>query len=280
MVTVAALALACMTGSRARAGDDGEKDLAALYARTAAVGLARGFPGAGTSYLLYDLRRGTRIAARWEGSETPIPVGSLVKPFTAIAYSEGHSFRFPVFTCSGAGACWRPQGHGALGIVRAVALSCNSYFTQLAEASTAAQVTAVAHRFGLSGPGAAASPESMAGRYGVWRESPDALARAYAELLAQRSQPGISDIVEGMADSAKDGTASGIARSVPRIHALAKTGTAPCTHAEHAPGDGFALVAWPADSPHYLLLVRLHGKPGAQAAVVAGEMVSVLEPQH
>jgi cell division protein FtsI/penicillin-binding protein 2 len=226
-----------------------------------------------------DLRTGAKIAENWQGSDRPIPVGSLVKPFTAVAYGESHNFHFPELKCSGVGACWRPQGHGELGIARAIAFSCNAYFKQLAESLNSTQASEVAHRFGLNGPGAGASAEAMAGRYGVWRESPDALARAYSELLARRSQPGISEIVAGMAESAKIGTAEGIGQSVPRMHVLAKTGTAPCTHPERAPGDGFALVSWPADSPRYLLLVRVHGKPGAQAATLAGQMLRALEPQ-
>ncbi len=279
ILALAAFGLACMESSHLQAADETGKAADAVFAHTASQRLDQEFPAADTSYLLYDLRRQVEIASRWEDSSKAIPVGSLVKPFTAIAFAEGHNFLFPEFKCSGGSSCWRPQGHGDLGIVRATALSCNAYFSQLAEATTPSQVTAVAQRFGLNGPGTAATPEAMAGRHGIWRESPDSLARAYAEILTRRSQPGIREIVEGMAESAKHGTASGIVRSVPRLQVLAKTGTAPCTHAKHAPGDGFALVDWPADSPHYLLLVRVHGKPGAQAATLAGEMLKVLEPQ-
>jgi cell division protein FtsI/penicillin-binding protein 2 len=278
ILVLAALVVTGMSNSRLLATDQTGKTSDKSFAHTASLKLDREFPQADTAYLFYDLRQATKIAERWESSEKAIPVGSLVKPFTAIAYAEGHEFRFPEYECSGGSSCWRPQGHGVLGIVRATALSCNSYFTQLAEATTPTQVVDVAHRFGLDGPGATATPEAMAGKHGTWRESPDSMVRAYAELLARRSQPGIRDVLEGMEESAKHGTASGIARSVPRLQVLAKTGTAPCTHTQHAPGDGFALVAWPADSPHYLMLVRVHGKPGAQAAVLAGQILKALEP--
>jgi hypothetical protein len=39
------------------------------------------------------------------------------------------------------------------------------------------------------------------------------------------------------------------------------------------------MVAWPLDSPRYLLLVREHGVPGALAAKLAGRMLAALEPQ-
>jgi cell division protein FtsI/penicillin-binding protein 2 len=200
-----------------------------------------------------------------------------VKAFTAAAYAETHAYQFPEFTCT-PGACWYPRGHGKMNIVRAVALSCNAYFINLASKVSASQVEVEARRFGLKGPGRTASPDTMAGRYGVWQESPEALLNAYAELLARREQPGVREIAQGMAMSAREGTGVGIANQKPGVAALAKTGTAPCTHAEHAPGDGFVMMAWPAESPQYLLLVRQHGNPGAHAAIVAGKMLKALQP--
>jgi hypothetical protein len=256
---------------------DGARDEDALFRRTAAQVLSREFLSADISYLLLDIRTREFIAKRWENSDATIPVGSLVKPFTAIAYAETHAFQFPEFTCT-PGACWYPQGHGKMNIVRATAFSCNAYFIHLASGVSAAQVESVARRFGLNGPGQSASPDAMAGRYGVWQETPEALAKAYAELLARREQPGIREIVNGMAMSAREGTAVGISRQSQKVAALAKTGTAPCTHPDHAPGDGFTLMAWPAESPKYILLVRQHGKPGAHAAVIAGNMLTKLQP--
>jgi len=249
----------------------------ALFRRTAAQVLAREFPSTDISYLLMEIKSRSFVAKRWESSDKAIPVGSLVKPFTAVAYAETHAFQFPEFTCTPS-ACWYPQGHGKIGIVRAVALSCNAYFINLASKVSASQVEEEARRFGLKGPGRTASPDAMAGRYGVWQESPEALVKAYAELLARREQPGVREIAQGMAMSAREGTGVGIANQRPKIAALAKTGTAPCTHAEHAPGDGFVMMAWPAESPQYLLLVRQHGNPGAHAAIVAGKMLKALQP--
>jgi hypothetical protein len=113
---------------------------------------------------------------------------------------------------------------------------------------------------------------------GLARIAGEAGARLCDAAGTRSSQPAIREIVEGMADSASRGTAAGLA--TPGLHRrlLAKTGTAPCTHRRRAPADGFAMVAWPADSPRYLLLVRQHGVPGAQAAVLAGRMLRALEP--
>ena len=253
-------------------------DASALFSRTASGTLARHFSSPNISYLFYDAQEDRFIAEKWREPAQPVPIGSLVKPFTALAYAETHNFRFPEYVCTGGNSCWLPKGHGRLGIVRAVALSCNSYFTSLASNTGEAQVTSVARRFGLNGPGVNASPEAMAGGFGKWREAPETLIRAYAMLLGRRSQPAIRDIVDGMAQSAKAGTAAGLSRQGLRQELLAKTGTAQCTHSRHAPGDGFVLVAWPADFPRYLLLVRQHGVPGAQASALAGRMLRSLEP--
>jgi cell division protein FtsI/penicillin-binding protein 2 len=249
-----------------------------LFSRTASQRLARDFSSPNISYLLYDARDDRFIAAKWSESDQPVPVGSLVKPFAALAYAESHDFHFPEHICAGGNSCWLPRGHGSLGIERAIAFSCNSYFTELASQTGGAQVTMLARRFGLNGPGNNASPEVMAGGFGVWRESPQSVVRAYAMLLGRRSQPAIREIVNGMAESAKVGTAVALTRQGLHESFLAKTGTAPCTHAEHAPGDGFVIVAWPAELPRYLLLVRQHGVPGAQASALAGRMLRSLEP--
>jgi cell division protein FtsI/penicillin-binding protein 2 len=241
--------------------------------------LKRDFSQSDLSYIALDLQTDSLIASHWNGIEGAIPIGSLVKPFVAVAYAEAHGFRFPLHNCV-AGTCWLPHGHGQLGIVRAVAMSCNSYFTNLAENVTAEQVIEVAHRFGLAGPQANATSAALAGRYGEWRESPLAVAHAYAELLSRSAQPGIAEIVAGMRESARAGTAGAISGAVPMLQVLAKTGTAPCTHSPRAPGDGFLVAAWPSDSPRYLLLLRRHGRPGALAAFTAGQILRELEAQR
>jgi len=253
-------------------------DSGAVFSRAAAQVLARDFASPHISYLLYDVREDRFVAERWSDRDQPVPVGSLVKPFTALAYAESHNFRFPEHICMGGNSCWLPKGHGALGIIAAISSSCNSYFAELAANTGGSQVTSVARRFGLTGPGINASPEAMAGRYGAWRETPENLVRAYAMLLGRKSQPAIQEIVQGMVESARVGTAASLAHNGIHQGFLAKTGTAPCTHTEHAPGDGFVIVAWPPDLPSYLLLVRQHGVPGAQTASLAGRMLRSLEP--
>ncbi|MBV9145641.1 MAG: hypothetical protein JO065_06970 [Acidobacteria bacterium] len=239
---------------------------------------ARNVASPDLSYILLDLQNHSWAARNWERSGSAVPVGSLVKPFLAIAYARSHRYKFPEHTCLPR-TCWLPRGHGRVGIVQAVALSCNSYFLKLGTGVEAREVRDVAREYGLRGPPTTANAKALTGQSGVWIETPEALARAYAELLSRRSQPGVSQITDGMRESAARGTASQIGTEVPRLRVLAKTGTAPCTHTPRAPGDGFVVAAWPAESPHYLLLVREHGRPGALAARTAGRMIRDLEQQ-
>lgn len=100
---------------------------------------------------------------------------------------------------------------------------------------------------------------------------------AYLELMRRREQPGVRQIVAGMEQSAEHGTGAEVDRTLGRPEALVKTGTAPCTHARRAPGDGFVIALMPATDPEILLMVRVHGVPGAQAARNAGRMLSRME---
>src|SRR5208282_680356 len=59
-----------------------------------------------------------------------------------------------------------------------------------------------------------------------------------------------------MAQSAKQGTGAEVDRALPFPDALVKTGTAMCTHANRAPGDGFTIAMSPSDDPQILLMVR------------------------
>lgn len=87
----------------------------------------------------------------------------------------------------------------------------------------------------------------------------------------------MSQILDGMALSARHGTGAEVHRALSFPDALVKTGTASCTHSPHSPGDGFTVVLMPADDPQILLMVRVHGVPGAQAAKTTGQMLRRIE---
>jgi hypothetical protein len=264
-----------------------------LYSQSAAQAIPRALAECGTapssvdafcaqrenlSYLLLDAHSGKVLASDWPGSESPIPVGSLVKPFTALAYGEKHNFDYPVHLCRGtASGCWRPRGHGRIGLELAIANSCNSYFRMLTHDLRADDLQPVATTFRLQMPDAGSSGASLAGIGADWRISPLALARAYVELSQRTDQPGVREILPGLAQSGRAGTGAEVDRALRHSTALVKTGTAPCTHTRHAPGDGFVIAMLPADHPEILLMVRVHGTTGSHAAKIAGELLRRVE---
>jgi cell division protein FtsI/penicillin-binding protein 2 len=225
---------------------------------------------------LLDARSGEIVSAQWPDQNRAIPLGSLVKPFVALAYAAEHS-QFPQHACHGtASRCWRPRGHGVLGLEEAVAHSCNAYFLALASAIRPAHMEHTARQFGLSAPSGAA-PDTLIGLDGGWQNRPLDLAQAYVKLLAMRRDPVPQRILAGMTMAADVGTGTGLRVAEKPGRALIKTGTAKCTHRPKAPGDGFALAMWPAEAPRYVLLVRRHGEPGSHAAELAGKMIAVLQ---
>jgi cell division protein FtsI/penicillin-binding protein 2 len=249
-----------------------------LYEQSAAQTLNREFSSPGISFLLLDAQTGAVLASRWDHPEKPIPLGSLVKPFTALAYGEQHAFRYPVHHCRGtATGCWFPRGHGQVDLTSAIAHSCNSYFRALTATLATSDVSPTATRFGLQPPPSDAPSFALFGLSDRWTISPLNMAHAYLELLRRRDQPGVEQILAGMEQSAKQGTGADVDRALPYPDALVKTGTALCTHSVHVPGDGFSIAVFPANQPKILLMVRVHGVPGAQAAKMAGAMLARIE---
>lgn len=265
------LALLAMIVIEAPVGAD------SLYGLSLNGVLERQFPDARISYLLLDPRCGSVLSARWEGFDQPSPLGSLVKPFTALAYGELHGYQYFEYECKGElNGCWLPAGHGRVGIVEAIGYSCNAYFRALADGVPAQVVSMVARRYGLTPVDesrAPAAPATLIGVGGGWRVPPLNMALAYCELMRRAGEPGNALILRGLFMSARVGTGRGCSVRLPAASVYAKTGTGPCIHKMRAMGDGYAIAIYPADSPRLTLMVRVHGVPGARAAVVAGEML-------
>lgn len=245
------------SNSRAWAGD--------LHAQAAAAALQQKFSSPDLSYLLLD-ETGQVIAQRWDEPQRELPIGSLIKPFIALAYGRSHN-SFPSYRCTGKKTCWLPRGHGTLAVREAIAFSCNSYFHQLYSHAEPDFAAPLLSHFELS-----VNADGHSGS-----ASPLSLARAYLEVARQPRDKVVAPIIEGMALSAKIGTGKAAGAELPHVPALAKTGTAPCTHSRSVPGDGFAVLMIPAEHPRSVLLVRVHGRPGAYAAGIAGKMMAAVE---
>lgn len=284
---------------------------AGLYAQATTTMLAHNFPSPRVDYLLVDIHSGQTIAERWPDANKPVPVGSLLKPFVALAYSEllpdspepsaSSPRSFPVVHCHGkSDGCWRAGGHGSLGLEAALAGSCNAYFLALARDLAAtramdgqvagmAALQRVSAFYGLPSPpefGTDAQlqrmPQTLIGLDADWRVTPAALVHAYAVLAAQSRNKVVQRLLTGLKLAAdRGGTAAKIGEHLGGV--LAKTGTAPCVPESDAPrclasGDGLVVAIFPAEEPKFLLLVRRRGTTGAVAAELAGKMLSRLEP--
>lgn len=257
-----------------------------LFSQAARANLERNFASPDISWLLMDAA-GNVVAERWPSPSNPaqssISPGSLVKPFLAIAYGEQHGDVFPRVRCLGTQShCWLPAGHGTLGLEEAVAQSCNAYFLELAAQLDRKAAARTFARYGLTGPDPGAPSDSLIGLGKGWKESPLVLAHAYLQVEKEQQSPTQGRIVKGMLDSAARGTARAVdaalgpAAVLGSGAALAKTGTAGCSHQPQAAADGFTLVLYPAAQPRLLLLVRVHGVTGAESANVAGAMLRSL----
>jgi len=249
-----------------------------LFSQSAIRILDHEFQDSGISYLLFDAETRVLLSSRWEDAGRPIALGSLVKPFTALAYAEAHNFQYPTHICKGeTSGCWQIHPHGELDIVSATALSCNSYFRALAASLNGEQLVPTANAFGLDPPSPELTGDSLMGLGEQWVVSPLHMARAYLELYRRREQPGVGELLRGMAQSARHGTGAGVGRALRHTDTLVKTGTAPCTHIHPAPADGFVVALVPADRPEILLMIRVHGVAGAKAAVTAGRILKRME---
>ena len=249
-----------------------------LYAQSAVKILERDFPKTDASFLLLDAGSGAILAEHWENYEKPIPLGSLVKPFTALAYSAAHNFVYPKLECKGkASSCWRDRAHGTLDLTSAISVSCNAYFRQLAQSVSLEQISQTSRDFHIEEPREDSESQTFSGLGDRWRISPLRMAQAYIELQRRKDQPGVYELLQGMRQSALRGTGMSVGRELAYTKALAKTGTSPCTHTARAPADGFTIVLFPADSPEIVLLVRRHGVTGAATAELVGRLLHQME---
>jgi len=241
---------------------------ASLYDQAVVTLLRERFSRADVSYILIETSRGRVVDAQWPDASRPVAMGSLVKPFTTLAYGKSHGDRYPEFVCRGTeSGCWLPGGHGKVGIVEAIAHSCNAYFDALAAQVRFEDVAVEAHRFSIAPPPDQAPPAAYVGRQGLWELRPEETLRAFVALL---SDPRADVVRSGMEECARHGTGRALGEG------LAKTGTAPCSHQPRAPGDGFVVAFDRAAAPRYALLVRVHGVPGAEAAATAAQMMRVI----
>jgi cell division protein FtsI/penicillin-binding protein 2 len=286
-----------------------------LLQTTFARRMARISAGRDISILVLDLATGKRIATLNAGCfyGPPRPIGSLIKPFTAVAFlHEGE--QPPQVACPptmpGASQiedCWYHPGHGMLGLKEALALSCNHYFYRLALSIPWDRFQSTIRTLNLTDDSASiisaavgeeAHLEFMMGRNGRIRIRPINLALAYASLFnggnlfavtAEGNEPEFlgtplvgwnpAPVLEGMLSSAEHGTGRLAAVKPHRIYT--KTGTTvsdltqsnSATHTNNLTEGWCVAVIMDLQTP-LLFLTRINpGKGASDAASLAGEAI-------
>jgi hypothetical protein len=171
---------------------------------------------------------GTRFEAFAGAGDAPMPVGSLQKPFVAKAWAAGHRGLLPPRVhCPAGPGCWNRSGHGDLGLVQAMALSCNTYFRRLAVETRADLLAATFAEAGFLGE--LRSADAAVGLFDgnspvVIR--PSSLLNAYLGLIQTpwtRGEDVRRLVLAGLRETALTGTA----RSLGQHGIWAKTGTLP-----------------------------------------------------
>jgi stage II sporulation protein D len=126
--------------------------------------------------------------------ERKYPPGSLVKPFTLIAFYRQHGDSFPVFQCPATlpndpGGCWNRNGHGKVNATDAIAQSCNVYFRQLSArispdvfAKTLSDYEIIDDPAEILKLPEETQRKLMVGNTNDWVVSPYRMLRAYCEL--------------------------------------------------------------------------------------------------
>jgi len=194
-----------------------------------------------------------------------VPVGSLQKPFVAEAWAAAHpGTRAPRFRCDGR-SCWRPSGHGDLGLTRATAVSCNAAFLALAADTPPAilRSTLEAEGFVVEGE---MTPQAAIGMADTVTIAPARLLESYVRLTRTPWVAGDGlrrEVLAGLRQAALEGTARGLGR-----HGVwAKTGTV-----EDPDRRGLATIGWTlmVDDSGAAVLARLQPGTGRQAAAALG----------
>src|SRR5262249_19255810 len=193
--------------------------------------------------LVWRLESG-RVAADSGAPQGPLPVGSLVKPFLAEAWARAHPGETPPrATCDERSRCWRPSGHGTLGLARALAVSCNTYFARLAADVPAERLAEILREEGfvVEGPLGPSAALGLDGNADAPTIEPTALLLAYERLVRQpwaaEEEAVRGEVLAGLRESARVGTTRA-ARAV-----LGKTGTVPSLRGLPQRTSGWALVA-------------------------------------
>jgi len=279
-----------------------------------------------SAVLLWDLTRSEALAAvRAEVFATPRCLGSLVKPFVLLAYlnelcgdltfhpdvrpcprgdnaadpQTSRDVNLELQPCVGRGTpqcpveCWYKPGHGKLDMSRALAVSCNQYFYQLAKRTSPGTFLRILTAQGLSlnsDPSGATPllPETMMGLDSNLKLVPLQVLKAYGALISEHPSAETGSVatpafahtilLNGLRLGALEGTSALAQQALPsNQHLLGKTGTSPAFMEGRymkSRTDGWFLGFYPAAQPVLAVMIYYPGGLGARdAAPLGGEIL-------
>ncbi len=254
----------------------------AVAVATALVATARAAAPGELRVWMLDRGEARAAGAGGGGGETEpsLPLGSLVKPFLAEAWASAHPDEpTPRLRCAGGAQCWRPAGHGELGLARAVEVSCNAYFRALASATPRELVEQTLRGAGFTvvaplTPDAALGLAAARAGSGSVRATPARLLAAYAALAREpwsRGDAVRQEVLAGLASAARGGTAAALGARGLR----AKTGTVAALDGAPLATSGFTLAF---DESGWAVLALLERGTGREAAAALAARLPELRP--
>ncbi len=204
-------------------------------------------------------------------------MGSLQKPFVAKAWALSHpSEATPRASCNGTG-CWLRQGHGEVSLVRALAVSCNTYFMRLADATpqTVLSSTFAGEGFIASRPLTPEAAIGLSGSEGPLRIRPSSLLDSYARLVRTPwsvGEPVRQQVLGGLREATH---ANGTAAGIERRGYWAKTGTVGALDGSALHTSGLALAV---DDTGWAILGLIEPGTGREAAAALAGPLGRLRP--
>lgn len=209
-------------------------------------------------------------------SAAPLAVGSLQKPFVAKAWAAAHpAAPTPRFRCGPRSACWFPSGHGEVGLTRALTVSCNAYFRNLAKDTPSSVLESTFNAEGFSSM--PLSPDlaiGLAGPDGALQIRPGELLDAYERLVREPwtvGEPVRAQVLAGLREAALKGTAGALGQR----GWWAKTGTVPSLDGDPTRTAGLLVAV---DDAGWAILARLEPGTGRQAAAALAPVLARLRP--
>jgi hypothetical protein len=221
-------------------------------------------PATGGDLLVWRLRD-ARLEVPAGAPRGALPVGSLQKPFVARAWADTHRGQAtPRLACSGGASCWYRPGHGSLGLVQAVSLSCNAYFRELAAQVPRGALATALREAGFRVEEPLSESEAIGidplGKVAI---QPGLLLAAYLRLVREPWTTGESvrqELRAGLRSAALHGTA----RAFRDAGAWAKTGTSASVLGQPLATSGWVVAIDDAGRATLGLLPRGTGRTAAE----------------